>query len=303
MGAAVKSIAEKESPHYKKSFLASLIVILLISSLAIHVFAGQAMGQSENDNEPLSIARIAGSAIATIFFMISIITLFIIIVRYKTAKINPNEIEPILGRYRLAFLYIVTLFLYRIYFYAEYVTKLNIMCRAASENAEPEIRTKLAPINFRTRFWIVCWAISISPIIFMFTHVFLLNPAAYTAIFNLDSAALNSAIGARLFFGFDTAYIEAVGLLYALVVVFAIASVSFIVFIGAFQASAFFKELNVKTRLQALLRHYYEVSRNYSSDCFAMLNKYKPNTLFMSIDTAESQNHEAFGIVVACHNE
>jgi uncharacterized protein (UPF0333 family) len=42
----VKSMMEIERHNYKKSFLVSLMVVLLISSLAVCMFAGQAMGQS-----------------------------------------------------------------------------------------------------------------------------------------------------------------------------------------------------------------------------------------------------------------
>jgi len=288
----VKSMVEKEPPNYKKSFLFSLMAVLLISSLAVCMCTGQAMGQTENDVEPLSMSRITGSIIVTIGFIILIIALFTKFVRRKTAEIySSNTIKPLTGLIKAVFLGIFTLFVYLIYFNAERVAKLNVISKHVNESGYmPE--NKYKPIKFHATSAVIFLTACLFPVIFTFVNGILLNPSAYTAIFNLDGTALFTALGE----GFEVIKLLA----YNTIGIIAIFGWFFCLFAFLFLGSAVATPNRLKELLTVYVAKYYmENSVEYYSECVYVLKKYENNSIFSN--TAGNMQ-DVYKILIKYHN-
>jgi len=280
---SVKSMMEIEPPNYKKSFFVSLMSVLLIASLAICLFAGQAMGQSENDVAPLSNARVIISVIVTTGIIILIISCVTKAVRRNTTKINSsNKIKPLPNVIGRVFLTLLTWFFYGAYSNAEYAEKFNIMSR--------RVLNKEANIKFRATLFSTLLAFSYFIIIFAIVNVFLLNPSVYAAIFNLDGMALGTALGE----GF-----AGLGLLFKGTWIAIVLAAEILCLVSVVPLVGILDKPMRRTSI-ALLKYYVENSETYPNACAYTLNEYASwKGLFSTSDL----NYKSFKLLVKCYNE
>jgi hypothetical protein len=281
---------EIEPPYNKKTFFSSLLVVFLISSLFIGIFAGQAMGQSENDSkvsEPLSIVRIIGSVIVTIGIIILIVKFFTGRVKRNTAKINSSpKIKPLPNAFKRLFLILPTLFFYLAYFNADYAEKFNVMSR--------RVLKKDSNIHFPVKRFSILLSFSFFIIIFAVANVFLLNPSVYAALFNSDGMAFGAAVEggfAGLGLLFNGWWIVIVVVAEIFCFVFCLGSA--LLFIGTRDTPM--RQISIE-----LLKYCMENSEKYYNACGCMLNKYANGSAFFSTD---GLNYEAFKILIRWYNE
>jgi hypothetical protein len=146
--------------------------------------------QQTTNNEP-SIARLAGALGVTLFFMLLIIMAFKKIItdfcrsaKRKVAEIDENRLEPP-GFANTP-----------ICWSAVSIRKLNIMSKRVFGDRCPQLK------SIKTKTANIILTLCISPVIFILVFIFvfgiLLNPAVYTAIFNLDFAALGTVFAEGL---------------------------------------------------------------------------------------------------------
>ena len=294
-------MSAKESSNYKKSFLVSLIAVLLISSLAVCMFAGQAMGQKSTTVDEASITRINAALVITACLFILIVTLFAMVDRRKTAGIDPNKIKPMRGYYSWAFLAPLTVGYYPLYFWAKFTAKLNVMSNHVFGDSVKQTKLSTAAIA-------ACMTAVYSPFIFLFVNGIAINTAAHTAIFNRDITALAAAV-VESTGGLGVVFDSWLGLAF-------IGGIIGVIIYGAIVTVHIHRIGNItKVQLIALLGHYadYDFRHHinydnkdddecYNKECYDILKKYEqPASIFVD-DGGMKPEHDALKTLIKCHN-
>jgi len=246
-----------------------------------------------NDNEQrtnvnefsiFSIARLIGAAIIALCLARLIITSlkkhFEKRNKRKAAEINSNKLDEPSERKDMP-----------VSWFAVSIMKLNIISKRISENDAS--RRKFSVTDMTA--YIILW---LFPLLFIFVSVFLLNPAVYTAIFNLDFAAFITKLGEGLSeLDLTMIYLAAVGLwaggmTYLLIML----------------KRTYNGIMNTRNGIHELILYYanYPPASSYIYRLATMSGVYSRPIMFElagSFSSGDKIDNDALTLLIECHNE